>query len=127
MASPADTLQAYIQGLPPEQQCLLSWSLLTVSDQELHQLFPKIGGPGFEAGLDGSLRQGRGIFGFAIADSAASRFIWQRAGPVYGDPHTTSSKRSEWFGLAGLFEVLTLFATLYSLDGAVTAKVAVCG
>ncbi len=53
-----------------------------------------------------------------IVEEGTSWLMWQGAGPVDGDPTTASSKCLEWFGMAGLLEVLTLFETLYPTEGA---------
>jgi hypothetical protein len=64
-----------------------------------------------ETATDG-LKNRLGTFGWVM--TGANTHFLSGAGPVDGDPETSSSTRSEWFGYAALFlEGLLMIATLY--------------
>jgi hypothetical protein len=68
-----------------------------------------------DCGSDGGLAEGTGTMGFAV--TAEGTVLWKGSGPVDGDPHTASSRRSELFAFGGLLELLhMLVATSHVLQ-----------
>ena len=64
-----------------------------------------------ETATDGGLKNRLGTFGWVM--TGANTHFLSGAGPVDGDPETSSSTRSEWFGYAALLEGLLMIATLH--------------
>ena len=66
----------------------------------------------FTCATDGGLKNGQGTFGW-VATGGKIHFL-SGAGPVDGDPVTSSSTRSEWFGYASLLEALIMMDSMHN-------------
>jgi hypothetical protein len=72
-----------------------------------------------EIATDGGLDNQRGTFGVVLAQGKED--LWEMAGPVDGDPHTSNSKRSELAGYVASLEMLLMLVTF--LDPLPTHKI----
>jgi hypothetical protein len=64
-----------------------------------------------ECAIEGGLKHRLCTFGWVM--TGGSNHFLSGAGPVEGDPETSSSTRSEWFGYAAMLEGLFMIANLY--------------
>lgn len=116
--SPAPvTISSYTSNLPEFRQRLLAqcqspnnitWAQVTTTFYTTCQLAGT-----FECATDGGLQHRQGTFGWVMTGSDIH--FQSGAGPVDGDPETSSSTRSEWFGYAGVLEAFLMLDTIIAL------------